>query len=317
MDKQIRTVDQQKGIVQITTVDSRWYARPATDPVTGLPRYEYVPACTWICDYYPKGQAFWRWLAEKGWNEAEAIKVAAGDKGSKVHQASGDLLDGKMVAMEASYLNNTTGQPEPLSLEEYGCLMSFVAWAKEAKPMVVNREFVVWNDQDGYAGTVDLLCLVHGERWLIDLKTSQHVWPSHELQVSAYKHALPAVTYTGDTKLGILQLGYRRNKAGWKFTEVADQYPLFLAAKQIWSKETAGQVPAQKDYPLSLMLAPAAPPVADAVPGPTTGGVDGAHRGGAEKGGLREGRGGRVVGGVHRGSPVRRGQGVQVKKQGH
>ena len=40
----------------------------------------------------------------------------------------------------------------------------------------------------------------------------------------------------------------------YKFTEVEDQFPLFLAAKQIWAKETKGQVPHQKDYPLKITL---------------------------------------------------------------
>ena len=55
--------------------------------------------------------------------------------------------------------------------------------------------------------------------------------------------------------LGILQVGYRRNKAGWKLTPVEDQFPLFLAAKQIWQKECEGVAPLRRDYPLSVSLA--------------------------------------------------------------
>jgi hypothetical protein len=54
--------------------------------------------------------------------------------------------------------------------------------------------------------------------------------------------------------LGILQVGYKRNKNGFKFTEVEDQYPLFLATREIWKKETSGQRPLQKDYPLEISL---------------------------------------------------------------
>ena len=100
MEKIIKVVDKKSGIVQVTTVDERWYARPSQDPVTKLPTYQYVPSVTWICDYYPKGIAFWKWLANKGWDEAQAIKEAAGDRGTKVHQAIVDLLDGKLVEGE-------------------------------------------------------------------------------------------------------------------------------------------------------------------------------------------------------------------------
>ena len=61
-------------------------------------------------------------------------------------------------------------------------------------------------------------------------------------------------TIPGGWHLGILQVGYRRNKAGWKLTEVEDQFPLFLAAKQIWAKECEGVEPFKKDYPLSITL---------------------------------------------------------------
>jgi hypothetical protein len=35
---------------------------------------------------------------------------------------------------------------------------------------------------------------------------------------------------------------------------VDDNYQEFLAAKTIWAKETKGQSPAQKDYPLKIKL---------------------------------------------------------------
>ena len=60
-----------KGIVQITTVDERWY----------LKKDKFVPSSTWIANYYPKGIGFNKWLASKGWDRAEALKQEAGEKG--------------------------------------------------------------------------------------------------------------------------------------------------------------------------------------------------------------------------------------------
>ena len=54
-----------------------------------------------------------------------------------------------------------------------------------------------------------------------------------------------------------MQIGYKRNKDGYKFTEVQDQFPLFLATQQIWANETKGTTVFQKNYPLFLSLAPA------------------------------------------------------------
>ena len=252
MEKIIRTVDEAKGIVQVTTVDERWYIKPETDKASGLPSIITVPSVSWISGFYPKGIAFYKWLAEKGWNEAEALKQAAGDKGSKVHKAVEALINGAEVKMDSKFTNPSTGQEEELSLSEYECLMSFVNWFKEVKPEVISAEQIVWNDQHNYAGTMDLLCKIGGETYLIDFKTGQYVWPEYELQISAYKHALPN---NENIKLAILQLGYRRNKNGYKFTDMDDKFHLFLAAKQIWENETAGQTFRQKDYPMVLALA--------------------------------------------------------------
>jgi len=251
--KEIRTVDKEKGILQVTTVSERWYVRDMVDPETGLPKYEFVPSVTWICEHYPKGIAYHKWLASKGWDEAEAIKNSAGDKGSRVHYAIRDLIEGKTVAIDAKYKSSSNEEPKELSLEEYECVMSFADWFKETKPEFADCEFTVFGE--GYAGTVDLLCSIGGEKFLVDFKTSQSIWPSHRLQVSAYKHALDLEESEREKiNLAILQVGYRLNKKCFKWTEVEDQFNLFLAAKEIWKNEQAGVYPSQKDYPLQIKL---------------------------------------------------------------
>src|SRR4051794_35372068 len=86
MKKIIRETDEKNGIVQVTIADERWYIKEVEDPNTKLPKFLYVPSVTWIAGHYPKGTEFYKWLANKGWDESQAIKVAAGDKGSKVHE---------------------------------------------------------------------------------------------------------------------------------------------------------------------------------------------------------------------------------------
>lgn len=267
MKKEIRHLD--NGMVRVTTVDERWYVRDGTDPATGLPRKEFIPSVTWITGHYPKGIGFYKWLANTGWDESQAIKNAAGDKGSRVHHAIVDLIDGQEISMEAKYPDSEGAEAE-LSLEEYGCLMSFVEWWRLFQPITCAREMTLFSEEHGYAGTMDWYGAfatppkgISKGPWLIDWKTSQDVWPEHEIQVSAYKHAMTGPRWESTemlvdaTSLAILQLGYRRNKTQkWRFTPVADQFDLFLAAKRIWAKECAGQAPMQKDYPLALRLAP-------------------------------------------------------------
>jgi hypothetical protein len=148
---------------------------------------------------------------------------------------------------------------EELTLDECDCVLPFVNWYKETKPETIAYDVTVFSDKYGYAGTIDYLCRIDGKVYIVDFKTSQQVWPEYELQVSAYKKpielaetSIEGFTEIGNIHLAILQLGYRRNKTGYKFTEVQDQFDLFLAARQIWAKECDGQEPKRKDYPIVL-----------------------------------------------------------------
>ena len=219
MKKQIRETTSDKKTVQVTIADERWYVRDSTDPVTGLPSYQYVPSVTWIAGFYPKGIQFYQWLAKKGWDEAEAIKSAAGDKGSKVHSAIEALLNGQEVKMDSQFLNRSKGEMEELTVEEYECILSFADWWKTLpeQKTIISTEITVWSDAHGYAGTVDLVLEMEGVYWIVDIKTGQSVWSEYELQVSAYKHALKL---DKEVKLGIIQVGYRKNKNRYKFTEI-------------------------------------------------------------------------------------------------
>lgn len=253
MKIEIVEVDRARGIKRITTADERFYARQVSiDGTAENKRWDFVPSVTWICDSYPKGVGFFKWLATKGWSEAEAIKAIAGDKGSKVHHAISRLVSGGTVLMGDSFADGD-GDMSPLTPAEYECLMSFVEWWNEVKPELIAADVTVWNEKYRYAGTLDLKVRIGKTVWIIDIKTSPQVWPSFEIQVSAYKHADPSANK--NTRLAILQVGYKYNKKKkWKFTPVADQFGLFLAARRIWQKETSGVSPLQREYPLELSL---------------------------------------------------------------
>jgi hypothetical protein len=65
-----------------------------------------------------------------------------------------------------------------------------------------------------------------------------------------------------DVRLGLLQLGYRRNRVRYRYHDVADQWELFLAAQRIWAKEQEGVDVFKAEYPLTVALgaAPETPP---------------------------------------------------------
>ncbi len=237
------------NIQRITTVDERWYMKDSEE--TGVERI-FVPSSTWICSYYPKGIAYFKWLAAKGWDEAESIKIAAGDKGSLVHQAIEELLQQHEVKIDAKFI--VDGVDKEINVEEYECVMSFADWFKAVKPEVIHYEFTIWNTKYGYAGTLDLICKINGVVYVIDFKTSAYIWMSHKIQLSSYKHSDYVMKNYPDAKMAILQIGYRMNQKRYKFTEVDDCFDLFLSARTIWEAEVKDKQPSQKDFPLEITL---------------------------------------------------------------
>lgn len=284
MKKIIREVDQKRGIVQVTIADERWYFKDAKDPATGNPIMKEVPSITWIAGHYPKGIHFYKWLAEKGWDEAEAIKQAAGDKGSKVHLAISAILRGEEVRIDSKFENKSkssedTPVVEELTFEEIECILAFIEWKKEIENDYT-IESIAWDtalfsELHNCAGTLDWLVRLTPKDggknplklngpalFVIDFKTSQYIWTEYELQVSAYRRLVEngenPITYKGqqlDTaglKAAILQIGYKKNKNRYKFTPVEDAFDMFLTAQKIWANETDGQEPRKVDIPIVL-----------------------------------------------------------------
>ncbi len=279
MKKIIRETDEKRGIVQITVADERWYTKPGKDPETDIPVYTAVPSVTWISGFWPKGIGFYKWLADRGWDEAEAAKQAAGDKGSRVHLAIEKILNGEEFRIDTKVAdkNRSTEQDaafSELTYEELLCVKSFIDWRNEAKPEVIATETTIFSERGGYAGTVDCVCRIDGKLYVIDFKTSKQVWKEHELQISAYRVALEngenplyernangtdsnKLVDVSNLKTAVLQVGYERNRAGYKFTEIDDAFPLFKVAQQIWKAEIGDNTPgfSKRDFPVVLSAA--------------------------------------------------------------
>lgn len=241
------------GIMRITTSDERWYHFEKENI--------YRPSATWIASFYPKGIQYYKWLAEHGWDEAEALKREAGERGSKVHQAIDLLIKGMEVKIDDKFINTTTLQEEELTPDEYHCVMTFKEWVDDVKPVFLQNEYITHlkkfkTDKEtdinkGFAGTVDFKCIIGGQKYIVDIKTSAYIWTSHEIQINMYRMA----DTEKNVKMAILQVGYTKNKTKqYKFTEVEYQPDLVKTAHDIWKREAGLTTPKQKDYPMSLKL---------------------------------------------------------------
>ncbi|MBM3206216.1 MAG: hypothetical protein FJZ43_01155 [Candidatus Staskawiczbacteria bacterium] len=243
------------GVLRITSLNERWYAKISVNERTGKKERMYYPSSTWISGYYPKGVYFHKWLAGKGWSEVEALKQAAADRGSRVHYACEELDEGKEIKITQKYKNPSTGKKEELSKEEVDAIISYRDFVDEEKPELLANEITSFGDV--YAGTADKIFRIKKDIWIVDLKTSQSIWPEHELQISSYSHMKFDLKKMGinesewkKRRLAILQIGYKKNKKRYKFTEVKDKYNLFRnVAYKIWKNENGDGKPMERDYP--------------------------------------------------------------------
>jgi len=263
--KEIITINDQK-VCRITTPDERFYGKEVKNPITGLPEIKWFPSSTWIKSYWYMSPYLLKWIADKGLTEADVIKKEAGLRGDKIHQASEDIDKGLGIAIDAKYLNKERGEMEELTVEEIDAIKSYADFIDAEKPELITNEMTVFSPEgsdEEYAGTLDR---IFGFRTgnirqivILDIKSGQSVYKEMHIQVSSYSHADIDYQKLGITdeewqnrKLAILQVGYRKNKNGYKYTEIPDRYDLFKIAYQTWKEENPDSQPRQKDYPLVI-----------------------------------------------------------------
>lgn len=109
------------------------------------------------------------------WNSRYTGKERAAKLGSEIHEA-----------IESYVLDKPTPQWSP-DVAPY--LENAVAFLKDFEVLVEMTEASVYNRTQKYAGTLDAIVTINGERWLLDFKTGSGIYPEVALQMSAYAHA--------------------------------------------------------------------------------------------------------------------------------
>jgi hypothetical protein len=104
-----------------------------------------------------------------------AQRDEAANRGTDVHTLASRLADGEEVTV-----------PEPL----VPFVDSYLKFLDEWDVDVELTEFIVGHRRWNYAGTGDLIAMLFGERWLLDIKTSgSGVYGETGLQLAAYGNA--------------------------------------------------------------------------------------------------------------------------------
>ena len=220
----------------------------------------YYPSVTTILQYMPKNKFFESWLKDVGHN-ADLIMRRAGKQGTQVHEACEQLVLGKEVTWMDDYGNAKYSQIV------WEMILKFADFWRTHKPELISAEDFVWSDEHKYAGTADLVVKMHGQIRLLDIKTSNSVHKSFDLQLSAYAKGLEEAKGIKIERTGIIWLkahsrGPSKQKnviqgKGWKvlqIDEIEENFELFKMIYKLYSLENPNTEPIYNSYPTTLKL---------------------------------------------------------------
>jgi hypothetical protein len=234
---------------QLTLLDARFYITEDGG---------YVPSVTHILECYPKGAAYYNWLKENG-KDADEIRDEAGRRGSIVHKLTEDYDAGKEVR-----LVNDNGSID-YKLTEWAMFERYVEFRSRFDLKVEAIELNIISKELGFAGTIDRVCYLNGEKYIIDIKTSNAIYPSYWLQLAAYRALLLHVGVKVDN-VAILWLNAKTRTegkkddiqgVGWQMITKrfsADDYELFMATQKLWQAENKIIKPKNLSYAISHRL---------------------------------------------------------------
>lgn len=188
---------------RIEFVDERFYKYVNTENGEEL----YYPSVTHILQSFPMDYGLLQWNRDVG-NNAPEIANRAANSGSKVHNTVSALINGHDVIWDDKIYNE----------EEWKGLINFYNFFKLHNPITMYNEKIVFDHDFKFAGTIDWLCKIGEEIWLIDFKFSNAIHKSYMLQLAAYKKCLEKELNIKINKIGILHLKSKK-KQGWDLVE--------------------------------------------------------------------------------------------------
>jgi hypothetical protein len=232
---------------QLTFLDSRFYSTEDGG---------FVPSVTTILECYPKGAAYYNWLKENG-KDADEIRDEAGRRGSVVHKLT-EFYD---AGYEVSLIN-PQGQIE-YKLNEWAMFERYVNFRNRFQFVTDSIEMNIISKELGYAGTIDRIIDMDGEKILLDIKTSNAIYPSYWLQLAAYRSLLMNKAGIRVNKVAILWLNAKTRTEGkkgdvqgigWQLITKDDtnkELQLFNATLNLWAAENTTSKPKSLTYQIS------------------------------------------------------------------
>lgn len=254
------------GVKRIDVLDSRFYFHEENPKI-------FYPSVTTILEAYPKGWALTQWHKSLGFN-ADIILERAAKQGSNVHDGVNKFVSKQ--TLEFGTLNEAGVFVQNYTLEEWEMLCKFVEFWTTYKPELIASEVTILSEQYKLGGTIDLIFRLKNEEgqletWLLDTKTGNSLYPSHEFQLSAYAmmwneqnpdyHIDRAgILHLDALTRGIDKTGKKIQGKGWQVKEFDrhyfDAFKIFKALRVVWDNENPTYEPKIYSYPGTLSLNP-------------------------------------------------------------
>ena len=236
---------------QITLPDSRYYRRNG----------EYYPSVTYVLSYYPKGKYFEDWLKKVGYASEHIVQKAA-EEGTTVHEMVESYLNGE----ELNFLSQS-GYPQ-YNPDVWQMFLRFVEFWETFKPTLIETEVHIFSDILEVAGTCDLIIELDNKRWLLDIKTSNQIQSTYELQTAVYGQCYEECYGKKIDKYGILWLKSTKRKSsegklqgkGWEIIESErsheENLDIFKTVKKLFDLENPSHSPIFTEFRTKVQLKP-------------------------------------------------------------
>jgi hypothetical protein len=244
-----RIVEYTEDDKQVNVLDSRFYRRNG----------KYYPSVTSVLNYFPKNQFFHSWLKDVGHN-SDIIANKAANEGTQVHNAVEAFLNGEEITWIDEFGN------AKYNLDVWRMILRFAEFWNTHKPELVATEYHLFSDEHEYAGTADFIVKFQGNLWLMDLKTSNSLHTSYDLQLAAYATAWnethnEKITHTGILWVKASTRGEGKGDAiqgkGWQLKTISDietNFKMFKNIQEIYKLENPDHKPFTELLPTSIKI---------------------------------------------------------------
>ncbi len=161
--------------------------------------------------------------------------VKAADRAKQQAATIGTAVHAGIEWHLRTQLGEDAGPPPYLPEAALWALESWKDWAKAVslEPLAIER--IVYCDDCGYAGTLDLYARVNGRLTVLDWKTGRAIYPEAFLQNVAYRHAAAGLALVAEQGL-IVRLPKVLDDPAWEAMPVPETiaHEDFLAALRLW-----------------------------------------------------------------------------------